>query len=151
MFAASIIASGTGLSMVDVCLTPSSNQRLPLPYPTRANVVVIAISGPKAGKKVYKSKGDGTVSTLGDGSLSNAETFIIRPDGTVSGHPRPCRTPRAATALVSTELGAGATATVISSDDKDEYPIAFRVTPQTVRRVPIVSNPTDWMTAIRGH
>ena len=151
MFPASVIASGAGLSMVDVCLTPSSNQRLPLPYPTRENVIVIAIGGPKAGKKVYESKGDGTVSTLGDSSLSSAETVIIKPDGSVSGYPRPCRTPRAAAALVSTELGAGATATVISSDEKDEYPIAFRVTTQTVRRVQIVRNPADWLTAIRGH
>lgn len=123
----------------DVCRVPS----LPpppdrqSPYP---NATIISVGKKESVRKVYSVK-SGEVRELPIRGVTNAPTFIILDDGSVSVYEHECRTLDAAKRAVAGDIGTNASATVISIDEDEKSPLAFRVTQRSVYSLRIEIEP----------
>jgi hypothetical protein len=118
---------GLCIAVRDVLWIPGSippDGDVPFPYAT-----LILTSKEEPATKVYSVK-SGKVSKEPILEAAHAPTFIVFDDGRVSVHRNECRTLADAQRAVESEVGAKASATVVSIDKDGNDHIAFRVTPE---------------------
>lgn len=137
------------MTFPDTCKIPAGRTAVPTPYPNVDNVTLINIGEAGSKNQVYRLDKNAIPRLVTDRNLASAKTFIIGDDGKLVGIPGRCTSPSEARRLVTGKLGTDAVATVVSVAERNEAPVAFRVTKRTQRRVKANLNPPSLVAAIR--